>query len=254
MPPSKMTRLPIPPRAYVTNISSPREKVSTSTLQPHSTRGSNSVPFLPCPRDASIQPLIDHVLERYVILRSYHPYTPLPSLPCPCRALPSRIRAILWPCPKATAIPSKAITPNKSTLWRIRVVHSITSTFMRWHFLRPNYLMTSYHTVNIEPGSVEQSIHTADELVVLPRPRPLRLIMRVVSSIGWINLGVTGANDLVNIGHDCVSRWIHGGERCYDSHTRFTCLGRWPRPYTPGNDNCNHACWLDVLPPEHSMA
>lgn len=44
--------------------------------------------------------------------------------------------------------------------------------------------MTSYHTVNVEPGSVEQSIHTDDGFVALPRPRPLRLIMGVVSSIG----------------------------------------------------------------------
>jgi hypothetical protein len=41
------------------------------------------------------------------------------------------------------------------------------------YFLQPNYLMTSYHTVNIEPGSKEQSIHTDDGLIPLPRPRPL---------------------------------------------------------------------------------
>jgi hypothetical protein len=39
--------------------------------------------------------------------------------------------------------------------------------------LQPNYLLTSYHTVNVEPGSVEQNIHTDDGLVPLPRPRPL---------------------------------------------------------------------------------
>jgi hypothetical protein len=41
------------------------------------------------------------------------------------------------------------------------------------YFLQPNYLLTSYHTVNVEPRSVEQTIHTDDGLVPLPRPRPL---------------------------------------------------------------------------------
>ena len=48
------------------------------------------------------------------------------------------------------------------------------------YFLQPNYLLTSYHTVNIEPGSVVQTMHTDDGLVALPRPRPL---MGIVSSI-----------------------------------------------------------------------
>ena len=41
------------------------------------------------------------------------------------------------------------------------------------YFLQPNYLMTSYHTVTIGPGSEEQLIHTDDGLIALPRPRPL---------------------------------------------------------------------------------
>ena len=46
------------------------------------------------------------------------------------------------------------------------------------YFLQPHYLMTSYHTVNIESGSVEQNIHTDDGLIPLPRPRPLMGIVR----------------------------------------------------------------------------
>ena len=64
--------------------------------------------------------------------------------------------------------------------------------------------MTSYHTVNIEPGSVEQSIHTDDGLIALPRPRPL---MGIVSqSCGWEGIK---ADDFA--GHDGLSRPIHGG-------------------------------------------
>ena len=46
------------------------------------------------------------------------------------------------------------------------------------YFLQPNYLMTSFHTVNIRPGAVEQDIHTDDGLIALPRPRPLIGIVR----------------------------------------------------------------------------
>ena len=41
------------------------------------------------------------------------------------------------------------------------------------YFLQPNYLMTSYHTVTIGPGAMEQPMHTDDGLIALPRPRPL---------------------------------------------------------------------------------
>ena len=54
------------------------------------------------------------------------------------------------------------------------------------YFLQPNYLMTSYHTVNIEPGSVEQNIHTDDGLIALPRPRPL---------MGIVSLGNNGGSN-----------------------------------------------------------
>jgi hypothetical protein len=32
---------------------------------------------------------------------------------------------------------------------------------------------TSFHTVTIQPGEKEQSMHTDDGLINLPRPRPL---------------------------------------------------------------------------------
>jgi hypothetical protein len=46
------------------------------------------------------------------------------------------------------------------------------------YFLQENYLLTSFHTVTIQGGEREQSMHTDDGLIALPRPRPL---MGVVS-------------------------------------------------------------------------
>jgi hypothetical protein len=50
------------------------------------------------------------------------------------------------------------------------------------YFLQPNYLMTSFHTVVIGPGAVEQQIHTDDGLIALPRPRPLMGVVRFIFS------------------------------------------------------------------------
>jgi hypothetical protein len=46
------------------------------------------------------------------------------------------------------------------------------------YFLQENYLLTSFHTVTIASGEREQSMHTDDGLIQLPRPKPL---MGVVS-------------------------------------------------------------------------
>jgi hypothetical protein len=48
------------------------------------------------------------------------------------------------------------------------------------YFLQENFLLTSFHTVNIGPGSKEQAIHTDDGLIHLPRPRPLMGVVSVV--------------------------------------------------------------------------
>jgi ectoine hydroxylase-related dioxygenase (phytanoyl-CoA dioxygenase family) len=58
------------------------------------------------------------------------------------------------------------------------------------YFLQPHCLMTSYHTVNIEPGSREQEIHTDDGLVALPRPRPLMgIVCPLYTHLGITNIG-----------------------------------------------------------------
>lgn len=41
------------------------------------------------------------------------------------------------------------------------------------YFLQPNYLLTSWHSVDVGPGSKRQEMHTDDGLIQLPRPRPL---------------------------------------------------------------------------------
>ena len=60
------------------------------------------------------------------------------------------------------------------------------------YFLQENYLLTSFHTVTIQGGEREQSMHTDDGLIALPRPRPL---MGVVSHLfnnskGGLGLGL----------------------------------------------------------------
>lgn len=54
------------------------------------------------------------------------------------------------------------------------------------YFLQPAYLMTSFHTVVIEPGEKEQEIHTDDGLIALPRPRPLMGIVSRPIFLSWI--------------------------------------------------------------------
>lgn len=67
---------------------------------------------------------------------------------------------------------------DKSRAFDCFPIHD-TVTKLNDYFLQPHCLMTSYHTVNIEPGSEEQSIHTDDGLIALPRPRPLMGIVRL---------------------------------------------------------------------------
>jgi len=69
---------------------------------------------------------------------------------------------------------------DKSRAFDCFPIHDTVSK-LNGHFLEPNCLMTSYHTVVIEPGEKEQLIHTDDGLISLPRPRPL---MGIVSWTG----------------------------------------------------------------------
>jgi len=134
--------------------------------------------FLPGKKDPSIAHFIDHVLAHgYVILPSI--YTPsqvslaldelarLESLESSGPASQGGRNAFEGFHTKriyALADKSRAFDcfPIHDTVWKLNE-----------YFLQPNFLMTSYHTVNIGPGSKEQEIHTDDGLIALPRPRPL---------------------------------------------------------------------------------
>jgi hypothetical protein len=72
--------------------------------------------------------------------------------------------------------------PDKTRAFDCFPIHE-TVMKLNDYFLQPNYLITSYHTVNIGPGSREQEMHTDDGLIALPRPRPL---MGIVSVVAWL--------------------------------------------------------------------
>jgi hypothetical protein len=61
---------------------------------------------------------------------------------------------------------------DKSRIFDVFAIHE-TVMKLNDYFLQPNFLLTSFHTVNIGPGSKAQEIHTDDGLISLPRPRPL---------------------------------------------------------------------------------
>jgi len=52
---------------------------------------------------------------------------------------------------------------------------------------------TSFHTVTIQPGEKEQSMHTDDGLINLPRPRPLMGVVSL-SSQSFLRAGARGLN------------------------------------------------------------
>lgn len=134
--------------------------------------------FLPGKKDPSIASLVDHVLEHgYVILESI--FTPeqvetanteltrLLSTPASGPASEGGRTAF-------EGFNTKRIyaLPDKSRAFDCFPIHD-TVTKLNDYFLESYCLMTSYHTVVIEPGEKEQEIHTDDGLIPLPRPRPL---------------------------------------------------------------------------------
>jgi hypothetical protein len=70
--------------------------------------------------------------------------------------------------------------PDKSRAFDCFPIHD-TLMKLNDYFLQPNYLMTSFHSVDIGPGSKPQEIHTDDGLIQLPRPRPLMGIVNSAS-------------------------------------------------------------------------
>jgi Phytanoyl-CoA dioxygenase (PhyH) len=147
--------------------------------------------FLPGKKDASIQHLIDHVLEHgYVILPSI--YTP--SQVSAANAELARLERLAssGPAAKAGRNPFEGFNTgriyalaDKSRVFDCFPIHP-TVLALNDYFLQPNYLMTSFHTVNINPGAAEQHIHTDDGLIALPRPRPLMGIVRDHTPLSYV--------------------------------------------------------------------
>jgi len=142
--------------------------------------------FLPGSKDPSIAHLVDSVLE--------HGYVILPSLYTPAQVSLAlneleRLEAL------QTSGPAAQGGRNDFEGFQTRRVYALadkTRVFDHFplhetvlklndYFLQPNYLLTSFHTVTIGPGSKEQAMHTDDGLVNLPRPRPLIGIGTMIS-------------------------------------------------------------------------
>jgi len=142
--------------------------------------------FLPGKKDLSVEPLIDHVLTYgYVILPSIFTPTQVST----ANAELARLEALKSSGPASKGgrnafegFNTKRIyaLADKSRAFDCFPIHE-TVLKLNDYFLQPNYLMTSYHTVNIEPGATMQEIHTDDGLVALPRPRPLMGIGTMIS-------------------------------------------------------------------------
>ncbi|KIM98354.1 hypothetical protein OIDMADRAFT_31157 [Oidiodendron maius Zn] len=146
----------------------------------------NGTTFLPGPKDKSIQSLIDHVLE--------HGYVILPSIYTPAQVQHALDELDRLEQQRSSG-PASQGGRNDFEGFKTRRIYALADksrafdcfpiheTVMKLndYFLQPNYLLTSYHTVNIEPGSVVQLMHTDDGLVALPRPRPLMGIGTMIS-------------------------------------------------------------------------
>ncbi|KAE9378424.1 phytanoyl-CoA-dioxygenase-like protein [Stipitochalara longipes BDJ] len=144
--------------------------------------------FLPGKRDPSVAHLISHVLEHgYVILPSLFP----PSLVSSALAELDRLQSL----PTDTSGPASHGGRNPFEGYATKRVYAladksrvfdefaINETVLKLndYFLQENYLLTSFHTVTIDAGESEQSMHTDDGLIHLPRPRPLMGIGTMVA-------------------------------------------------------------------------
>jgi len=142
--------------------------------------------FLPGKKDPSVAHLINHVLQHgYVIL----PNIFTPAQVSAANAELARLEALESSGPASQGgrnpfegFQTKRIYAlvDKSRVFDVFAIHE-TVMKLNDYFLQPNYLLTSFHTVNIGPGSKAQEIHTDDGLIALPRPRPLMGIGTMVS-------------------------------------------------------------------------
>ncbi|KAN0108787.1 phytanoyl-CoA-dioxygenase-like protein [Hyaloscypha variabilis] len=133
--------------------------------------------FLPGKKDPSVAPLIEHVLQHgYVILPSLFP-----------ASLTSRALTELTHLSSLSSGPASQGGRNPFEGLKTRRIYAladktrvfdefaINETVLKLndYFLQEHYLLTALHSVVIEGGEEEQSMHTDDGLILLPRPRPL---------------------------------------------------------------------------------
>ncbi|PMD25560.1 phytanoyl-CoA-dioxygenase-like protein [Hyaloscypha hepaticicola] len=142
--------------------------------------------FLPGKKDESVKELIDHVLKHgYVILPRLFSETLVEE----AKEEVGRLEKAEWEGRRREG------GRNGFEGFRTRRVYAladksrvfdefaINETVLKLndYFLQENYLLTSFHTVTIQPGEKEQSMHTDDGLINLPRPRPLMGIGTMVA-------------------------------------------------------------------------
>ncbi|TVY73607.1 Uncharacterized protein LSUE1_G005251 [Lachnellula suecica] len=163
------------------NTSHPRPATIENSIQL-----GNGTTFIPGKKDPSIEPLIAHVLK--------HGYVILPSIftPAQVEAANNEVDRLQS---ADTSGPASKGGRNAFEGFETKRVYALADksrTFdcfpidetvlkLNDYFLQPNYLLNSFHTVAIGPGSREQSIHTDDGLIPMPRPRPLFGIGTMIS-------------------------------------------------------------------------
>jgi hypothetical protein len=144
----------------------------------------NGTTFLPGKTHPSIAHLIDRVLEDgYVILPSIFS----PSQVSTANTELARFDALRSSGPSSKGGRSAFEGFNTKRIYalvdktRAFDCFAIHETVMKLndYFLQDKCLLTSFHTVVIEPGEGNQMMHTDDGLIVLPRPRPLMGIVCV---------------------------------------------------------------------------
>jgi hypothetical protein len=139
--------------------------------------------FLPGPQDPSVADHISHILQHgYTILPSLFP----PSLISSALTALSHLESLSTsgPASHGGRNPFEGYSTNRvyalADKSRVFDPFAINPTVLKLndYFLQEGYLLTSFHTVTIGPGEREQSMHTDDGLIDLPRPRPLMGIVR----------------------------------------------------------------------------
>jgi hypothetical protein len=144
--------------------------------------------FLPGKKDPSVASLIDQVI--------LHGYVILPNLFSPSQVSAANAEIASLEALKSSGPASKGgrtdfeglntrriyALVDKSRVFDCFPIHD-TVLKLNDYFLQPNFLITSYHTVNIGPGEKKQAMHTDDGLAMVPRPRPLMGIVCTFCSL-----------------------------------------------------------------------